>query len=119
MPLTNNLVSNFAKTTHDNINTSKETIAYGWLGVEDNQYYVKINGSDIKTPVSVTTNIDMNQPVMVMIKNHKAIIIGNKHATTNETKTNNNIVNDTSASLSIESMDDVDINKIFEDHPLI
>ena len=119
MPLTKNVVSKFAKTTYDNTDNSKETISYGDLVVgKDNQYYVKINGSEILTPASVTTNINMNQPVIVMIKHHRAIVTGNYTNDETITVNNKNIANDTS-SLSINTMDDADISKIFEDHPLI
>lgn len=104
MALSKNIISNFAKITNDTKQTTKETITYGKVSkIRNGVCYVKINGSDIETPASFTSNINTNDTVTVMIKNHKAIITGNKTETANEPK--GSILNDTS-SLAIMSAED-------------
>lgn len=83
MPISKELISQFVKSTKDNNEqTKKETFARGWIESDGDKYYVKIEGSEIRTPVSIPTNINAEQPVTVMIKNHTATVIGNVNTTT-------------------------------------
>ena len=86
MPLSSNLVTQFVKNTSDNKQLNKkETFVYGKISdrievTSDGKlkYYVKIDGSDIETPVShFTATVDAKERVIVMIKNRSAIITGN------------------------------------------
>lgn len=58
-----------------------DSIVNGVIGVrgegDDKQFYVKIDGSEIETPISNLTNYSAGDKVQVMIKNHTAIINGN------------------------------------------
>lgn len=83
MPLNNHIVSQFVKNTKSNNTTrQKETIVYGKLiKTENDTYYVQIDGAnDNSDPIPVskfTARVDTNQRVIVMIKNHTAIVTGN------------------------------------------
>ena len=39
--------------------------------------YVKLDGSEVLTPVTSTTEIEDQNRVMVMVKNHTAVVTGN------------------------------------------
>lgn len=75
MGLSNDLISQFVKVTKDEQKTNKESIVYGTI--QEDTRYVKIDGSDILTPVSTTTVLGKGDRVTVMIKNHTATVTGN------------------------------------------
>ena len=78
MELSNNLISQFVKITNDNTKKQvNETIVYGTVVEENNIKYVKIDGSDLLTPVDTTANMIDGERVTVMIKNHLATVTGN------------------------------------------
>lgn len=76
MDLPAGLLSEFAKIT-DNSTTKTETTVYGTTVKEGDTMYVKLDGSDLLTPISTTADVKENERVMVLIKNHTAIITGN------------------------------------------
>lgn len=78
MSLSSDLISQFARITNDNSKRDKGTvITYGTTILRGDSMYVKIDGSDVLTPVSSTVNVRDNERVTVMIKNHTATITGN------------------------------------------
>lgn len=77
MALSNDLISQFVKVTNDNSDSKKETIVYGTATEYDGSMYVKIDGSELLTPISTTADVKNGERVTVMIKNHNAIITGN------------------------------------------
>lgn len=77
MALSNDLLSQFVKITNDKEKAKKESTVYGTVVVQDDSTYVKIDGSDLLTPVSTTANTKNGERVVVMIKDHTAIITGN------------------------------------------
>lgn len=78
MSLSSDLISQFARITNDNSKRDKGTvITYGTTILRGDSMYVKIDGSDVLTPVSSTVNARDNERVTVMIKNHTATITGN------------------------------------------
>lgn len=78
MSLSVDLISQFAKATNDSIKREKSTsIIYGTTILRGESMYVKIDGSDVLTPVSSTVNVRDGERVTVMIKNHTATITGN------------------------------------------
>lgn len=118
MAISKNIISKFVKSTKDKTNTKKETFVQGWVKpLGDGTYGVQIDGSNVITPAAITTNINMEQPVNVMIKNHRATIIGN---VSSDTVSNNNskIMNSTVA-ISIGStlvrINESTINALWED----
>ena len=77
MELSSDLVSQFAKVVNDNKQTKKETTVYGTYVEHNGKKYVKLDGSDLLTPVSQTADAKPDERVTVMIKNHSAIVTGN------------------------------------------
>lgn len=78
MALSNDLISQFVKVTNDKKETKKETtILYGTAVIQNGETFVKIDGSDLVTPVTATADARDGERVTVMIKNHTATITGN------------------------------------------
>ena len=75
--LSSDLISQFVKATNDKKETTKESTVYGTTVVYGDDIYVKLDGSELLTPVSTTTNVVDGERVTVMIKNHTATITGN------------------------------------------
>ena len=78
MVLSNDLLAEFAKITNDRErDKGKEAVLYGTIVEDGGVFYVKIDGSDLITPISSTTNVKNGERVTVMLKNHTAIVTGN------------------------------------------
>ena len=77
MGLSHDLISQFVKVTNDRKTEKKETIAYGTAVELDGKKYVRLDGSDMLTPVSSTADAEANERVTVLIKDHTATITGN------------------------------------------
>ena len=77
MGLSSDLVSQFVKITNDDKKQKKETFTYGTIVKSNDQTYVKLDGSNTNTPVSTTADANDGERVMVMIKNHRATVVGN------------------------------------------
>ena len=89
MVLSHDLISQFVQATKDEPTEVKESIVYGTAQCDaDGNFtgYVKLDGSDVLTPVSTTTVVGWHKDeegniigdrVTVMIKNHTATITGN------------------------------------------
>lgn len=77
MPLSSELVSKFAKLASNKPKEEKESTVYGTTVIQNGNKYVKLDGSELLTPASFTTNIADGERVTVLIKNHMAIVTGN------------------------------------------
>ena len=77
MSLSHELAVQFAKITKDKETNKSDTIVYGTAVVQEGSTYVKLDGSDILTPVSTTAVVNDGERVSVLIKNHTASITGN------------------------------------------
>ena len=77
MSLSNELISQFVKATKDNNKTSTEATVNGTVVEYGGKTYVKLDGSDLLTPVRTTTDVKPDERVTVMIKDHTATITGN------------------------------------------
>lgn len=77
MGLSHDLISQFVKVTNDRQTAKKETIAYGTAVELDGKKYVRLDGSEMLTPVSSTADAEANERVTVLIKDHTATITGN------------------------------------------
>ena len=96
MALSNDLASQFVKATMDvNKENNKESTIYGKVVKVGDKEYVQLDGSELSdgsellTPISSTTTVNDNDRVMVVIKNHEAIVTGNltdKSASSNTVK---------------------------------
>jgi hypothetical protein len=76
MSLSNELISQFVKITNDEKKPQTESTVYGTVKY-DGKYYVQLDGSDLLTPVSTTTDVKDGERVTVTIKDHTATITGN------------------------------------------
>ena len=77
MPLSNELVSQFAKITNDNSKETRKSTVYGEVVEYDGKKYIKLDGSEWLTPASVTTNSEVGDRVVGSIENHTLTITGN------------------------------------------
>ena len=111
MALTDDLISQFAKITKDQDQSVKETTVYGTTVEYNGAIYVKLDGSELLTPVSSTTNTKADERVTVMIKNHSAIITGNLSAPAARFKDIED-VSDTITELEIAIADKVDTKEL-------
>lgn len=77
MKLPKKLISEFAKVTNTSEKHRTETTVYGTIIKNGNSIYAKLDGSDVLTPVSTTTDTLDGDRVTVLIKNHTATVTGN------------------------------------------
>lgn len=76
MALSSDLISQFVKVTNEE-KPSKETTVYGTIVEYNGGKYVKLDGSELLTPISTTADALAGERVTVMIKNHNALVTGN------------------------------------------
>lgn len=90
MNLSSDLLAQFAKSTIDSKKTNEETV-YGISMVIGGKTYVKIDGSDLVTPVISSTETQPGERVAVLVKDHNAIITGNLSNPSAGTSTTNHL----------------------------
>lgn len=76
MALSSDLISQFVQVTKED-KTNKETTVYGTIVKYNGDRYVRLDGSELLTPISMTADALEGERVTVMIKNHTAIVTGN------------------------------------------
>lgn len=77
MSLSSELIDQLVKVTQNTEPRDKDNTAYGTVVIMGSKKYVKIDGSDLMTPVSSTVAVENGDRVIVMIKSHSATITGN------------------------------------------
>ena len=77
MDLSSELISQFVRVTKTDLPVKKESLAYGTIVVYNDQKYVRLDGSELLTPVTFATSTKENDRVAVTIKNHSAVVTGN------------------------------------------
>lgn len=78
MALSSELISEFVKVTNDTTEVKQESTVYGTIVEHEGTKYVKLDGSDLLTPIpDTTTNVESGERVTVMIKNHAVTVTGN------------------------------------------
>lgn len=77
MKLSNDLISQFVKITNDNSDKKKDEIVYGTAVEYSGTMYIKLDGSDLLTPVDTTSTLHNNDRVTVDLSNHNATVTGN------------------------------------------
>ena len=77
MDLSNNLISKFIEVTSPRETKNTGSVMYGTVEKRNNEVMVKLDGSELLTPVSTTADVINKERVMVMIQNHTATIVGN------------------------------------------
>lgn len=76
MVLSDKLISKFAKMVKPETK-KKETTVYGTIVQQDGGYFIRIDGSDLLTPISATVDVMPGERVTALIKNHTVIVNGN------------------------------------------
>ena len=76
MQLSADLVSKFVKATKDT-KTQDGTTMYGTVVMQNGTPYVRLDGSEILTPVASMADVHSLERVMVLVKDHTATIMGN------------------------------------------
>ena len=77
MALPSDLISQFVKVTRDEVDVKIESTVYGTIVEHDGSKYVRLDGSDLLTPIALTTDVADGERVTVMIKDHTAVVTGN------------------------------------------
>lgn len=77
MGLSSDLISQFAKVINKDEKKKSESTVYGTTVEYNGATYVKLDGSDLLTPISTTADTKSGERVTVMIKDHMATVTGN------------------------------------------
>lgn len=78
MSLSKELISQFAKIAKsDTKKTSSESTVFGTIVEYNGSKYMRIDGSELLTPIASTTNVEPDDRVTGVIKNHALIVTGN------------------------------------------
>lgn len=77
MALSHDLISQFAKVINNDKKAKNESTSYGTTVEYNGSTYVKLDGSDLLTPVETTADTKPGERVTVLIKDHTAIVTGN------------------------------------------
>lgn len=77
MGLSMDLITDLVKATKTDEPIDKESSAYGTVVKYNNAMYVRLDGSDLLTPVSTTVALADGDRVIVTIKQHSATVTGN------------------------------------------
>jgi hypothetical protein len=77
MELSKSLAKQFAQITNDEKPSSGEATAYGVVKKVAGDTFVKLDGSELLTPVTATVSVKDGERAVVTIKNHSAMITSN------------------------------------------
>lgn len=77
MGLSSDLISQFVKITNDTNKSKKETTVYGTVVDHNGETYVRLDGSDLLTPMTKTVGVKDGDRVTISIKDHTATVTGN------------------------------------------
>lgn len=77
MALSSDLIDQLVKVVQNTEPRDKDNTAYGTIVIMGSKKYVKIDGSDLMTPVSTTVAVENGDRVIVTIKSHSATVTGN------------------------------------------
>lgn len=91
MDLSRNIIKRYVQVASPEKITSNSETVYGTVVNEGETLYVKIDGSNILTPVSSTIDIKADDRVLVLVKNHEAIVIGSPSSPTARLEELNNL----------------------------
>lgn len=77
MAISSDVIAQFVKVTNDDKKTKSETTVYGTIVEHSGSTYVRLDGSELLTPINTTSNVSDGERVAVLIKNHTATVMGN------------------------------------------
>lgn len=87
MSLTADIISQFVKATNDTSEKKSEATVNGTIVEYGGDKYVQLDGSELLTPISTTTDTEPGERVTVLIKNHTATVTGNLSSPAARTET--------------------------------
>lgn len=76
MGLSSDLISQFVKATKDTKKEPSESTSFGTIVDYNGEKFVKLDGSDLLTPMKSTTVVENGDRVIVTIKDHSATVTG-------------------------------------------
>ena len=77
MALSHDLISQFAKVINNDKKAKNESTSYGTTVEYNGSTYVKLDGSDLLTPVETMVDTKPGERVTILIKDHIATVTGN------------------------------------------
>ena len=77
MALSNDLARQFARVTNTKDKTKRESTVYGTAKMYEGIMCVQVDGSELFTPVETSVSMKEGERVAVLIKDHRAIVMGN------------------------------------------
>ena len=77
MALSHDLISQFAKVINNDKKAKNESTSYGTTVEYNGSTYVKLDGSDLLTPVETMVDTKPGERVTILIKDHTATVTGN------------------------------------------
>ena len=77
MALNPELISQLVKVTNDRGRGNQNYTVYGTVTNDGSRNYVKMDGSELSTPIETTVEINEGDRVIVEVKNHTATVTGN------------------------------------------
>lgn len=77
MALNEELVNQLVKATNDRGRGNDNYTVYGKVVTDGSNNYVRLDGSEVDTPVETTVEINPDDRVIVEVKNHTATVTGN------------------------------------------
>ena len=77
MGLSNDLITQFVKVTNDKTKEKSETKTYGTIVEYNGKNYIRMDGSELLTPMSSTVSAKDGDRVTVTVKDHRATVDGN------------------------------------------
>lgn len=77
MALSEELISKLVKVTNDRGRGNENYTVYGSVVTDGSRNYVKMDGSDISTPIETTVEVSPGDRVIVEVRNHIATVTGN------------------------------------------
>ena len=77
MVLSSDLIKQFAKSTKDKTKKTTEATVYGTVIQQSSGTHVRLDGTELLTPVETTAEISNGERVAVLLRNHTAMVMGN------------------------------------------
>lgn len=118
MAISNRLVSKFVKATkNDTKNIKREKTVYGNIVNKDGTYYARIDGADENNLVPISrfaSNVKADDKVIIMIKDHTAIVTGNVDNPSTDNKQVNDLIDEKVSEVDVSSIDIEDIQALWD-----
>lgn len=77
MEISSDLISQFVKVTADEPERNDGSTVYGTVVEYDGGAFIRFDGSDLLTPVTLTSSVKAGDRVSVLVKDHTATVTGN------------------------------------------